>query len=331
MMWGITAVVMSPQKLLEQFQQVYFKCLPPLKVNCHIDLPWWMIPERYQGLEMANYALVSLASKLSLFQCNWGFDIDQLKTIMIGYESFMVEVGLYGNTTSYEYKTHSMPATNNTWYENVWELSHYFNIWLNFNGDLHLKPARKGDKSLMSEFLRCGEFSCTDIVSLNIMRMHKIVIHTSNIVLCDGKTIKLEMLTNIPGQSNMHKFPTQQPTPSDLELWKRALRKISSNFFVLTIHYINKPHEMPLWTTNADGSILHNTILQDDGEYHKVYIPSSNPLTQKTRSGQHFNSKMVVDGQSEFQSYASHLFATRTSSPPFLSFHVYQSHTRIWI
>jgi hypothetical protein len=156
--------------------------------------------------------------------------------------------------TQYEYKTHSMLATNNTWFKNVWELSHYFNIWLNFNGDLHLKPVRNGDKSLMSEFLQCGEFSHADIVSLNIIRMHKKVIHTSDIVLCNGKTIKPEMLTNIPGQSDMHKFPTQRPIPLDQELWKRALQKISSKYFVLTVQlqeYINKPHEMPLWTTNA--------------------------------------------------------------------------------
>jgi hypothetical protein len=107
----------------------------------------------------------------------------------------------------------------------------------------------------------------------------------------------------------MHKFPTQRPTPLDLELWKRALQKISSNFFVLAIQlqeYTNKPHEMPLWTTNADGLILHNTILQDDGEYNEVYIPCSNLLTRKTQSGQCFNLKIVVDGQSEFQSYAKH-------------------------
>ncbi len=87
MMWGITCVVMSPQKILEQFQRVYSKCYPLLNVNCHIDLPWQLIPERYQGLGRANYALVSLASKLSFLQCNWGFDTIHLKTIMIGYES----------------------------------------------------------------------------------------------------------------------------------------------------------------------------------------------------------------------------------------------------
>ncbi len=58
MMWGITTVVMSPLKLLEQFQRVYFICLPSLNVNQHIDLPWRLIPERYQGLGLPNYALI---------------------------------------------------------------------------------------------------------------------------------------------------------------------------------------------------------------------------------------------------------------------------------
>jgi hypothetical protein len=73
-MWGITTVVMSPLKLLEQFQRVYFRCLPSLNVNQHINLPWRLIPERYQGLGLPNYALISLASKLSLIQRGWGFN-----------------------------------------------------------------------------------------------------------------------------------------------------------------------------------------------------------------------------------------------------------------
>jgi hypothetical protein len=44
MTWGIATVVMHPQKLLAQFQRVYFKCLPSLNVNCHIELPWHLIP-----------------------------------------------------------------------------------------------------------------------------------------------------------------------------------------------------------------------------------------------------------------------------------------------
>jgi hypothetical protein len=69
---------------------------------------------------MANYALVSLASKLSFLQCNWGFSATHSTAMMMGYESFMVDVGLYGITMSYNYKRHVMLATSNPWFNNVW-------------------------------------------------------------------------------------------------------------------------------------------------------------------------------------------------------------------
>jgi hypothetical protein len=100
MIWGLATVVLSPHIILEQFQRVYFKCLPFLNINCHIDLPWHLIPERYQGLGMENYALVSLASKLSFLQCYWGFATTHSTAMMMGYKSVMVKVGLYGNTMS---------------------------------------------------------------------------------------------------------------------------------------------------------------------------------------------------------------------------------------
>jgi hypothetical protein len=51
MMQGIATVVMPPLKLLEQIQQVYFRCLPMLNMNCHIILPWQLIPEKNQAWE----------------------------------------------------------------------------------------------------------------------------------------------------------------------------------------------------------------------------------------------------------------------------------------
>ena len=132
MMEGIATVVMSPQQLLKHFQRVYFQCIPHLNVNRHIELPWRLIPECFQGLGMANFALISLALKLSYLQCNWGFSAPQSNALMIGYESFINEVGLYDNTVEYEYKTHSILATDNTWFKNVWELVSYFNVRFHF-------------------------------------------------------------------------------------------------------------------------------------------------------------------------------------------------------
>ena len=68
----------------------------------------------------------------------------------------------------------------------------------------------------MSEFICFGDLSPTDLVSVNIMRIHKKVIHKSDIVLCDGKTVKAEMLPDLPGHSDYHKFSTQRPTPANL-------------------------------------------------------------------------------------------------------------------
>jgi hypothetical protein len=167
-MWGIATVVMSLQNVLDQFQRVYFRYLPLLNVNCHIDLPWRILPEQYQGLGMTYYALVSLSLKLSFLQCDWGFDIAHLKAMMMGYEPFMIEVGLYGNTMDYNYNSHSMLVMDNTWFKNVWESVSYFNVSLNFDLDYQLKPIRWGDSSLMSKFLHYKEFGIADVISLTL-------------------------------------------------------------------------------------------------------------------------------------------------------------------
>jgi hypothetical protein len=149
-----------------------------------------------------------------------------------------------------------------------------------------LRAVCRGDISLMSEFIRTRNFSQPDLISLNIVRMHKKVIHKLDIVLCDGKTIKAELLTDQPGHFDVHKLPTQRPTPADLNLWKLALCKLSSNFHMFTVklqEYISPPHNHPRWMLNDIGTILHHNILQGDKTYHKEYTPSSNPIDFRTR------------------------------------------------
>ncbi len=288
MMWGIATIIMWPHRLLKQFQQKYFRFLPLLNVNCHIDLPWRLIQEQYQGLGMANYALVFLASKLSFLQFNWGFESPHSSTLMMAYKSFMIEVGLYGNTMDYDYKTHSMLATSDSWFKNIWELVWYFNVRMHFSAAFWLRAVHWGDISLISEFMRTGNFSQPDLILLNIMCMHKKNIHKLDIVLCDGKTTKVEMLTDQPGHSDIHKFPTQHPTPADLNLWILALHKLSSNFHVFTVklqEYISPPHNHPWWMLNDIGTILHQNIVIGDKTYHEEYTPSSNPIDYRTRAG----------------------------------------------
>ncbi len=115
----------------------------------------------------------------------------------------MIEVRLYGNTMDYDFKAYSVLATNGTLYKNVWELVHYFKIRLVFQSEYRLGPVRRGDKSLMSEFVKAG-YTKADLLLLNIVRMHKMVIHLLDIVRCEGKTIKPSMLSAAAGMSDAH-------------------------------------------------------------------------------------------------------------------------------
>ncbi len=260
---------------------------------------------------LPNYALISLASKLSLIQRGWGFDNVDARAIMIGYESFMMEVGLYKNTMDHDYKTHLILVTNNTWYKNIWEMVHYFKIRLVFHTDYQIKPVRKGDKLLMSEFMRIG-YRRDDLLLLNIMRMHKNAIHLLDIVMCDGKTKMSEMLTDLPGQSNVHKFPTQKPTKADKALWETALRKISSEFKVLTLplqEYISSLYTQPHWRLSSEGHILHRNFTHNGKEYHKVYNPRTDPFQRQTQSGQRYMSSMTRMGTFPLTNYASIIYS----------------------
>ena len=225
---------------------------------------------------------------------------------MIGYESFIIEVGLYGGTMGYKYKTHSFLAMDNTWFKNMWELVSYFNIRLHFNEDFQLKPIQRGDSSSMSEFICFRDLSSTELVSLNIMcmRMGKKVIHKSDIVLCDGRIIKAEMLTGSSGHSDYHKFPTQRPTTTNLIIWNTAIRRLSSAFLVLTVklqEYIGTPHSSPLWLIDNLGTTLHHNIVRGNKFYHEVYLLSVDTLARRTQSGQCFVSKLIAYGHSNFR------------------------------
>jgi hypothetical protein len=116
------------------------------------------------------------------------------------------------------------------------------------------------------------------------------------------------MLSDLPGQSDTHKFPHQCPKPVDLTLWRRALCKVSSEFHILTVplqDYVCPPHDLPWWMLNNYGLILHNVNTCGNKEYHEVYTPKSNPFACKTRSGQRFISDRVVMGTSNLHKYAS--------------------------
>jgi hypothetical protein len=286
MAWGLSTVVLSSKEFALATKPVYFKCLLLLGVQQHIELPWRTLPESFQGIGLPNLALHSLASKLQLLQCNWGFKDETSLALLMGYESFLMDIELYGNPFALDYSRFSLLATSGTWFKNVWELLSDFDVSASMGDKYHLHPARSGDSSLMCEFSK--HYSGQDLAALNIVRQHKKVIHLSCIVLCDGQSINKEYLLNTPGDSHLHKFPLQKPTQSDFRLWNRAIRQISSGSLSLPVplgNYISSPHLDFSWTTDADGTILHLKMASKGDTKYLTYHPS---YANRTRSGHRF-------------------------------------------
>jgi hypothetical protein len=218
----------------------------------------------------------------------------------MGYELFLMDVGLYRNTLGYEYKCFAVLATDNTWFKNVWELLHDFNAHASFDEKYQLHPIRDGDHSLMELFSR--HYGGPNLASLNVFRQHKNIVHVSCIVLCDGQTIDPSFLSITRGNSNLHKVPLQYPTPQDHALWKSALKLISSTYYMFPTkldNYINAPHRCFTWRTNENGTVLHESL---SAEEIMVYVPS---IARMSRSGTTLTKSHTIIGASTLPFYAS--------------------------
>ena len=81
--------------------------------------------------------------------------------------------------------------------------------------------------ALIECFLICGVFSMEQIRILNRVRKYKKVHFLSEILLCGGKTVKPSMLNKYEGDST-RTYSREQPWRKDMDLWRSALREISS-------------------------------------------------------------------------------------------------------
>jgi hypothetical protein len=116
MSWGISTIILSPRKLYLATKPVDYRCLPLLSAQRYIELPWQTLSKVYQGIGLPNFALLSLASKVQLIQCIWGFKDAALMPLLMGYESFVMDIGMYSNAFSLDYNCFSSLATNGTWF-----------------------------------------------------------------------------------------------------------------------------------------------------------------------------------------------------------------------
>jgi hypothetical protein len=171
--WGLITVCMQPSKLDRKIQKVYEKALPFLGVNCKIKRESRTLPEMYQGLALPNFPLVALSEKVAFLFGNWRFHgqapSDALAMV---FKNFLIEVGLYSSPLDWDYTNYGLLSTKDTWFCNLWNLTHSFKATLRFWLEDQLHGIWEHDRSLLSKFFQvgfpwrrpCGTKHCTPLL-----------------------------------------------------------------------------------------------------------------------------------------------------------------------
>ena len=91
------------------------------------------------------------------------------------------------------------------------------------------------------------------------MRKHKKLLHLSDIIKCDGISVKDGFLVDAVGVSRKHIFPLEQLTRANFTLWDEEVRDITSVGLVLPTRlrrYLRKGHLHCHWFLSEDKSRL---------------------------------------------------------------------------
>ena len=84
--------------------------------------------ERFQGLGLPDFVVLAFSCKIFFLQCHCGFKGATTRMVMSTFETFMLEVGLYGDIFTKDYQKYGGAATDKTWYKNFWEYSCHLDI-----------------------------------------------------------------------------------------------------------------------------------------------------------------------------------------------------------
>ena len=169
-----------------------------------------------------------------------------------------MEVGLYGNIFSNNYDKLQGLATDNTWFKTFWKYVKDSQIEVCLHKEHHVKPIREGYRSLMESFILAGYLD-KHMVRLNWVQKHKILLHLSDIIKCDGISVKDGFLVDAVGVSRKHIFPLEQPTRADFTLWDEAVRDISSAGLIISTRlgrYLRRGHSHSHWFLLEDKTRL---------------------------------------------------------------------------
>eukprot|EP00956_Cyclotella_meneghiniana_P011946 scaffold16843_cov51-Cyclotella_meneghiniana.AAC.2 len=278
--YGIEAIMDPPDVVTNAFQALYFMTLPHLGVNRYITLGWRMLPHRYQGLGLPNFALEKLGRSVSWLQRHWGVKEWIGVIIRAGFERLQVETGLSGNILLLDYDRYECLATH-TWFKILWQYLSTFKVRLEIAG-VDVPATRERDRVIMDEVTQVMDRS--EWPAVNRVRKHLELFFLSQASHCDGVCLREEVISGRIASQSLMEFPYEEPTASDRRLWRKALILITSPNFRIPIplgKFVRQPYDRVVWKTDEQRQWLLRTDQQT--KQSKLFVVSAN--ARPTRQG----------------------------------------------
>jgi len=180
--------------------------------------------------------------------------------MQISYLLLLVELGMSFQPLQVDYKRHNHLVTH-TWMKMFWEKVSMFGMTVTTSEESWGFP-REGDEFIMQVILQAG-YRTEDLWRINKVRVLLQVLFMSDILTASGNMISSEVLSPRPrgeARSTM-RWPNKQPTTSDMDLWRNAMRAIcpSQGLSQGVGQFIRQMHRSWKWYWNREASTLHRT------------------------------------------------------------------------
>jgi hypothetical protein len=268
--YGLIPLMASRETIETKISRWYYHCLPSLGVNRSIGSEWKTLPFEFQGLGLPNLTLEKTADSLHLLQHHWGHNTELGRALRLSFELVQVETGLYGNFLLRDYTTLGCLASH-TWFKQLWELTHHFQLKVTLSDEVIIPPIRERDKIIMEEVIKI--LPCTQWISFNRTRRYFKVYFLSQTIMADGRTVNPAAINPACSKQRITtmRFPQEKPTPADFALWTQTIRQITSptlTIFPTLGKFLHECPEYLTWqTNNTQSHIVHRV---NDSRY-KVY------------------------------------------------------------
>jgi hypothetical protein len=254
-----------------------------------IDTGFYRVGLPHVGVE----ALIAMTNKLLM---HYGCSTAMGRFMQFSYSLLLVDLGMLFQPLQANYKKYSYLITH-TWMKVLWEKLSMFEMTVIIPERLRKFP-REGDQFIMQVLLHAG-YGMEELWWLNKVQVSMQLLFMSDVLTASGNKISLEVLSCRPRREVWlrMRWPNKQPTTSDMELWKNAMRSIClsqcSNTGVR--QFIGQTHQVWKWYWNTNESTLHRTNGNGSSEDVLVVGRKPNPFHYShSQSREHLNTVCLV-------------------------------------